>query len=198
MEIFQHINWVDILVVIIVVRITYVSFKEGLSHQIFPLIGSIVVLVLPLHYYRAIGALASSDIGIPRALADFLAFLAIAVAFGFVAKLIKFLLDKIIKIEWHPVIERFGGIIAGVVRAFITASIILILLCVIPLPYFQRSIKTKSLTGLHILKLGAVIYESTAKALPVIRVSGSMVKSGEVLNNLTEEKSVEGLPKKSK
>ena len=194
MEYLQKINWVDILVVIVVLRMSYVAFQEGLSHQIFPLFGSIFILVVSLHYYGMLGSLIAGDTGIPREIANFAAFALLAVVMGVILHFIKFLIDKIIKVEWHPAIEKFGGIITGIVKAFITASLILITLCMVPLPYFQHSIRDKSLTGMSILKVGAAIYESVGRALPVIKITGAAAKSGEIISKVTEDKAISGIP----
>ena len=56
MDIIRRINWVDLLVVILILRISYVAFQEGLSHEIFPIIGGVVIIIVNLHYYERIGS----------------------------------------------------------------------------------------------------------------------------------------------
>ena len=62
MDIITRVNWVDLLALIIILRISYVAFNEGLSHEIFPLTGGIVVVVLSLHYYTKLGQFIWSNI----------------------------------------------------------------------------------------------------------------------------------------
>ena len=62
MNIIMKLNWVDILVVIIMLRTTYVAFQDGLSHEIFPLIGAFSSLVLSLAYYKKIAFIISQNI----------------------------------------------------------------------------------------------------------------------------------------
>jgi uncharacterized membrane protein required for colicin V production len=191
MEIFTRLNWVDILIVILMVRISYVAFQDGLSHEIFPLITSVMVIVFSLHYYRTIGLAISRNLfNMPREITDFLAFLALAVVFGLIARLLKALLDKVVKVQWHPLLEKFGGLIFGVFRAAITTSLVLIILALAPLPYLQRSIRDKSLTGVYFLKIGPVIYEKCAAFLPTLKIGAPSVNRNALVKELVSDKAV--------
>jgi len=185
MDIVGRINWVDVLVAILLLRISYVTFKEGLSHSIFPLFASALVLVLSLHYYVALGsAIAERVPGIHWTAANFLSFLVLIVVLSILAKLLKALLDTIVKVEWHPAIEKWGGLVIGVFKAAVITATVLSVLMLAPLPYFQRSIKDKSLTGRAILRIGPAMY---------CRVSGFLSKVGFVQRTPSEEKVMEEL-----
>jgi len=167
MDIISKINWVDILIVILVLRISYASSQEGLSHGIFPLIGNAFVLILGLHYYAVVGNLISSHLfNMPIALADFLGFLALVVALGFACKLLNALLVNILKTEWHPLIERWGGCLVGVLKACLIACIVVTILALMPLAYLQRSVRDRSMTGMYALRIGPAMYCKVARFLP--------------------------------
>lgn len=171
MEIFTKINWVDVLIVIVLLRISYVAFQEGLSHEIFPLIGSITTISLALHYYRNIAQYISQNTGwIPLGISALSAFITLIAVVGFIFKLLKVVLDKIIKVSWHPLIERFGGLIAGAIRASIAVSIMLMILVLMPFSYLKWSVEERSLTGRYFLKLGAGIHERTMPFMPSVRM----------------------------
>ncbi len=75
MEILKQINWVDVLAAIIILRISYVAFQDGLSHEIFPLIGIIGTVVLALHYYNKLAIFISQNVlKAPMDLLNFLTF----------------------------------------------------------------------------------------------------------------------------
>lgn len=173
MEIAAKINWVDVLAVIIIIRISYVAFQEGLSHEIFPLFGAIFAFSLTLHYYNQIASNISNELGwMPVAVSGFLVFTALIIVIGLIFKLLKVLLDKIIKVTWHPIIERFGGLVVGLVRSFIVAAIILTMIALAPLSYLQWSVKDRSLTGKYFLGIGPAIYDKVSIFLPKRAVSG--------------------------
>ncbi len=169
MELIARINWVDILVAILMLRISYVAFRDGLSHEIFPFIGSIMIMMLAMRYYASLGALISRGMmNMPMELSNFLAFLALVVALGFLVRLLRLLLDKIVKVEWHPVLEKFGGLAVGIMKAYVVTAIVLTTLSLMPLSYLAWSIKDKSLTGKYVLRAGPEIYNRVGIFLPAI------------------------------
>jgi len=197
MDIIKHINWVDILAVIIIIRMSYAAFREGLAHELFPLFATIFVMVLSLRYYSSFGSVISKQLfNVSIQFSNFVSFLMIAIASMLVLNLINALLNNIVKVQWNPIIEKFGGLIFGAVRAFITASLVLIILALMPLPYFQRSIKDKSLIGMHVLGIGPSIYGKVSPFLPNINIGGSAASKDEIMNNLVSVKSVSTTAKK--
>jgi uncharacterized membrane protein required for colicin V production len=164
-QILSQINWVDVFVVILMFRMSYVAFMDGLSHEIFPLIGSIAVLVLSLHYYKTLGDTISAGMGgIPPEITNLLGFVIIVVISGFAVKFLKIVIDKIVKVQWHPVIEKFGGLFAGMVKAYVITAVILTMMALIPLSYIRWSVQDRSLTGKYFLMAGPQAY-SKFKAL---------------------------------
>lgn len=167
MEIISKINWVDVLVVILMVRMSYVSLSEGLSHVIFPFIGSIAIMVFGLHYYERLGsALSRGMAGTPVELTNFISFLGIVIVIWLLVRLLKGLLDKVVKVQWHPLVEKFGGLALGIARAYIITSIVLTILVLIPVPYMAHSIRDKSLSGKHVLAAGPGIRDRVSFLLP--------------------------------
>ena len=169
MEIISKVNWVDILSLILLLRISYVSFQGGLSHELFSLLGTFFNLVISIHYYAKIGAFISDIItGFPIELSNFFSFLMLTISFGLLFRLLRAILDKVIKIQWHPVIEAIGGMTAGVAKSCLAISLVLITLILLPLPYMQWSIRDKSLTGMFFLRIGPTVYAKSHKFIPVV------------------------------
>ncbi|MDD5173805.1 MAG: CvpA family protein [Candidatus Omnitrophota bacterium] len=170
MELITRINWVDVLVVILMLRISYVAFRDGLSHEIFPLIGSIMVLVLAMRYYTVLGGSISRNMmNMPVELANFLSFLMLVTVFGFLVRLLRVILDKIVKVQWHSIMDKFGGLVVGIMKAYVITVIVLTTLSLMPLSYLQWSIKDRSLTGKYILMAGPRIYDRVGNLLPAIK-----------------------------
>lgn len=171
MELITKINWVDVLVAILMLRISYVAFRDGLSHEIFPFIGSVLIMVLAMHYYTIFGDFMSRNMmNMPVELANFLSFLVLVIVLGFLVRLLRVMLDKIVKVQWHPIMEKFGGLAVGIMKAYIITSIVLMTLSLMPLSYLQRSIKDGSLTGKYILRAGPEIHDRVGRFLPPIKL----------------------------
>lgn len=198
MNVVSLINWVDILAVIIMLRITYVAFQDGLSHEIFPLIAVICSTVLTLRYYIDFAINLSQNLfNLPIELANFLSFTILFIGISLIFRMIRILLDKVIKVTWHPLVEKFGGIAAGIVRASITTSIVLIIIALIPMSYLSWSIKERSMTGMYFLRIAPKIYEKVSEVVPGIKVETceniikNIVKDRPLPKDTTEKDAVE-------
>jgi uncharacterized membrane protein required for colicin V production len=191
MEIVSKINWVDVLVAILMIRMSYVAFKEGLSHEIFPFFGAIAMVMIALRYYMSIGSFISQNIiGLPVEVSNFLSFLALVLAVGFAVKFLGVVLEKIIKVQWHPLIEKFGGLIIGITRAYIITGLILMTLALMPLPYLQWSIRDKSLTGKYVVMAGPEVYSRLSGLLPTIKIGQATLSKDTIVKNLMSDKSL--------
>ncbi|MCM8761251.1 MAG: CvpA family protein [Candidatus Omnitrophica bacterium] len=191
MEIFTKLNWVDVLIIIVMLRISYVALQDGLSHEIFPLIGTIGTAVIALHYYHKIAVFISKNvISLPVAFLDFLTFLVLVVAFGFIFKFLRIIVDKLIKVTWHPLAEKFGGLICGILRASVVTSVILIVLALMPLPYLQWSIRDRSLSGMYFLRIAPTVHSKLSWVLPTIRLGEGSVGGEGMVQEIVSEKSL--------
>jgi len=180
MELLSRFNWVDVIVIIIMLRVTYVAFEDGLSHEIFPLVGIVGTLIVCLRYYNPFGVFISRNIpGMPKDASLAASFILLVVVVGFAIKLIRRLVDAVIKVTWHPFIEKFGGAIVGFLRAACIASTILIVIALLPFSYLQRSIKERSVTGAYFLSIGPAIYGFVEGYLPhADQGNTGVIKSG--------------------
>ncbi len=191
MDILRHMNWVDVLAVIIIIRISYIAFQDGLSHEIFPVITVVARIVICLNYYNKIGRYISENLlKMPLPVANFLSFLVLAVGTGLIFKLVRMLLDKIIKVEWHPLIERFGGLLFGMVRAFLVTSLVMMTITLAPFKYLQWSVRDKSVTGMYILRIGPSIYEKISGVLPAAKEGSPALSKENIINELVSDKTI--------
>lgn len=197
MELLRHINWVDVLALIIILRISYVSFSHGLSHELFSLFGVYLNTVLVLHYYLRVGLFLSSAIGLPHEISNFLSFLFLLVGIAFIVLFARKFVDLVVKVTWNPVIERIGGIVSGVARACLTVSLVLMLMMVTPLPYLQWSVRDRSLVGMFFLRIGPAAYAKTYALVPGFRKKSVALTRADMMAALTSDKVLSAAPKKT-
>lgn len=191
MEILTRLNWIDVIVIIVMIRMSYVAFQDGLSHEIFPFIGVICTIVLALHYYNKIATFLSQNIMLMNmSIAAFLGFLGLVIVSGVIFKLLRRVVDIIVKVSWHPVIEKFGGLTIGIMKASVVVSTILIILALLPLSYVQWSIRDKSLTGMSFLRIGPEIYVRMAGLMPGAAASIGKTTRDSIVQNIVRDKSV--------
>ncbi len=168
MDILTKINWIDILAAIIVVRIGYVALQDGLSHEIFPLIGTLLNAAISIRYYHDLALSIQGVLTFPIETLNLLSILILVVVMAIVFKLLKFLVDAIVKVEWHPFVEKFGGLIFGLARALVVVSLMLTVMLQMPLSYFKHSIKDKSISGPYLMKIAPGVSNRLSWAMPVI------------------------------
>jgi uncharacterized membrane protein required for colicin V production len=153
MDILAKINWVDILIVIVVARISYVALQDGLSHEIFPLIGTIATGCISARYYNELAGYVQGMTGLPIKAIEPVIFILLVIGIGLIFKMARFLVDLLVKVTWHPLVEKFGGLVFGLLRASVVISVVLMIMMLIPLSYLQYSINEKSLSGPYFLKV---------------------------------------------
>ncbi len=191
MDIISRINWVDILAVIIIARTSYVALQDGLSHEIFPLIGTALTAAISLQYYHIAASSIKSVIAVPISILDLSAFSVLVVGIGLLFKLARVLVDALMKVTWHPFVEKVGGLICGMARGSIVVSIMLIIMSLAPLSYLQHSIRERSLTGIFFLRIAPEIHAKAAWMLPTINIEDSLPLASESLvQAIASDKSV--------
>jgi uncharacterized membrane protein required for colicin V production len=191
MDIIKHINWIDVLALVLVLRIAYVSSQAGLTHELFPLIGNAVVLILSLHFYGLVGVIINKAAPIvPIQVANFISFTGIAIVLIIIYKLLNSLLEMVLTFELPAPVEKIGGLITGVLKAFVVVSLVLGILAMAPFPYLQKSIREKSLAGLSILRLGPAMYSKVSRFMPVLKLGPPAGSEAEMMDRLESDKRI--------
>ncbi len=155
----MKINWVDILIVIYVVRAFFVGRKRGFSVEIIALIAALMAWIIALHFYQSTGSFLSSTILLSLATARALAFMVIAVGSFFIFALIGKLLTRVMTLNFLPNIETVGGCVLGTLRGIIIAAIIVSALALMPAGFVQQEVYTNSFLGNYMVALGPTIHK---------------------------------------
>ena len=165
-EIAAKVNWVDVLVLILLLKISYKGFCNGFSSEVMPLIDLTAILLISLHTYVLAGQFISYFIPLPKRYADLLSMLLIAAFMIIICRALERLSVKLIKLEVVSFFDRMGGACLGILRATLTISFVLVVLVLIPVRYVESSIKDRSLTGTIFLKAGPALYDKVISILP--------------------------------
>jgi uncharacterized membrane protein required for colicin V production len=141
-----QINWIDILIVIILSKICYTAFRTGLKIEIFKLLGTLASVYLALHYYTNISDnFRGPNQKLPLEFMDFLSFIVLLIVGYLVFFSLRLLFFLFIKIEAEPNINKWVGLVLGIARGFLTASLIAFLLMISSLEYLKTSVKSSYL-----------------------------------------------------
>jgi len=152
MEILQNINWLDIVVLVLLIRGLYIGMKFGLTAELFNFFGILTSLVCAVLWYSSAADVLIVNFKLPIWLSQFLCFIIIAQLVRFVFKYGLVLLLKVLNVQFIPQLERIGGGIIGLCRGIILSGIMVLAVSLIPSDYLRDSIETKSFTGRFLVK----------------------------------------------
>ena len=141
------INWVDLIVIIFLIRGGYIGLSRGFSVELFKVLGAIASSVLSLLYYNKLGLWLSSHSFLSLEVADFLSFVILFFTLLFIFKAVRVLLFRILHLELFCGLERWGGLILGIGRSIVFASLFLFTLTLLPVTYLKQSVENESFSG---------------------------------------------------
>jgi len=159
-EIIKQFNWVDIFVLIILVRTIYVSAKVGFPITLFKLFGTISAIYLSMHYYSGLsGFLAKSFLieKIPLQFLDFLVFLALAELGYIVFVLLRSVFYHFVKVEAISTLNKWGGLAVGIIRSALLCGLVIFIMAISSVGYFESSVKYSYL-GRRFFSIGPGTY----------------------------------------
>ena len=166
MEILKSINWLDVVVLILILRSVYIGVKLGLTAELFNFFGILVSLVCAVAWYSRMADVLVINFKLPVWLSQFLCFIIIVQFIRLIFKYALALLLKMLNVQFIPQLERIGGGVIGFVRGVILSGIIILAIGLIPNHYLKESIEIKSFTGKFLDKAVESTYTSLTFWLP--------------------------------
>ncbi len=161
-DIIKKFNWVDIFVIIILFRIGYIAIKNGLLVEFFKLLATIAAVYLSLHYYitladwiRQIIPIAKEKI--PLKFLDFLSFGFLVIVGYLIFVSLHLVFKRLIKMEAVPNLNKCGGFVLGIGRAFLLAGLITFVFVISSIGYLKTSVNN-SYSGKRLSKIAPDTY----------------------------------------
>lgn len=161
-DIIKQFNWIDILVIIILFRISYISVKTGVPVEFFKLLGMLATIYLSLHYYTTLAdwvvqrtPLAKEKA--PLEFLDFVSFLFLAIVGYFIFISLRIVFSRFIRMEAAPNLNRFAGLALGIARGFLLAGLIIFMLVISSSSYLRNSV-INSYLGKRMFKVAPNTY----------------------------------------
>jgi uncharacterized membrane protein required for colicin V production len=187
-DIWKQFNWIDILVLILLVRITVIAAKVGLVAEFFKLLGTIAAICLALHYYTSLSTYLRNLSGIKNlslGFLDLVVLLILALAGYASFAVLRILLSRLINMEPVPNLNKYGGLALGVMRSFLFISLMICIFLVSGAGYLKRSVGN-SASGRYIFKVAPASYSFLwqgifSKFFPGGSLNNSIFRAGENL-----------------
>ena len=165
-EIIPHINWVDVIILILLFRISYAGFSRGLASESIPLIGVFTALNIALHLYLNVGNFIARYTPLTSTYSYLISFIALSFITKYIFQLIEaFVVGKVVTIHIASIYDNIGGLIVGVIRAILLVSIVMIALSMLPIKYMDYSVKEKSFMGKKFIRVGHTVHAKTSQLL---------------------------------
>lgn len=140
----KQFNWVDILLVIILFRISYNAMKTGVPLEFLKLLGTIVAIYLAMHYYTSLvdwvmqqAHIAKEEM--PLDFFDFLSFIFLAIVGYLIIFSLRVILFHFIKKETRSNLNKWIGLIFGLTRGLILAGLVTFMLVISTGSYLKKS-----------------------------------------------------------
>lgn len=160
LDILSQFNWVDILIITLLIRIGYVSLKNGLAPEFFKLLGTLLALYLSLHYYTSVSDFFRrrfSTEAMPLEFLDFICVNILAVLGYLSFVLLRSVFCHFIKADAVPQLNKWGGLVLGAFRGVLLVSLITFTLAISSITYLKDSVKN-SYSVAHVLKIAPNTY----------------------------------------
>lgn len=159
-DIISQLNFLDIIILIILFRILYIAIKTGLAIELFKLLGVIFSTYVSLHYYTSISDLIQRRF-LPKVavleFVDFIIFLVLAALayLGFVA--LRSIFYRFMSLEATPKLNKFGGLILGLIRGFFVIGLLVFTLTICSVKYFSQAVE-RSYLGSRAVVISPRVY----------------------------------------
>ena len=153
--ILRELIWVDLSFIILLLGMIYKGVRSGVSGQIVPLIGTIVLTYISIGYYKS-----SAEAFFGSMLQNW----AKPVSFILICFLVLFvfrIIDKLFNFKSSgeiAMIERLAGIAIAIARTIILCGAVTLFLLLVPIKTVNKTVKEESKVALMFAKLDIDIY----------------------------------------
>ncbi len=159
-EIISKLNWVDICIIVLFIRLIYIGAKTGFPTEFFKFIGLVFGSIIAFHYYANIAAWVNIKVNLPKMPVEFVSYLVVLIVSLVLFVLIRNLILRLIHIEAVSTVNRWGGFLLSVLRAGFLCSAIIIGMLITNNGYLKKSIET-SFFSKKVVMLGPNVYRLT-------------------------------------
>ncbi len=137
-HILTQLNFLDLIVLVIFLRVCYIGSRMGFSVEIFKLSGVLTATYVSMHYYTRLSDLVQKRFmsgSMPVEFIDFLFFLLLIVAVYFFFVFLRSLLFRFIQLNTIPKINQLAGFILAIARSFLITGLLAYSLAICSVSY---------------------------------------------------------------
>lgn len=175
MEFLKSLNWIDILVTALAIRIVYISVQTGFIAEFSKTLAVLGSVFAAYHYYVKISVIIGRSVQVPMPVIEVCVF---TVLWLLILLVCKFLRDGILlafKVQAISAIDQWGAAFVAIGRFFLTASLLMFVFLLTDQPYMERMTAT-SFSQKYVLSVAPNVYKAmitgvVAKFFPTQKVN---------------------------
>ena len=138
----------------------YIGFRLGLSVEFLKLAGLMGGFFVSFRYSQRVGDWLAGHSFLSAAWALSLAMAILVVGVYFIVTKGLRLVEKVVQVTFEQKVNQIGGLLAGLARGVLTASVILGVVRALPSPYLSALVEERSMSGRFITRVAPAVYES--------------------------------------
>ena len=158
-DIITSINWIDVLITIIALRILYIGIKLGIVIELFKLVSVFFAVFVTLHYFSSLSQFLHDKVSISDNVSMVIAYAFLWFTVIFVFKLIRDGITTVFKVEAHSLFDKWGGLVIAIGRGLLISSLAVFFLLTPRVEYFKKTIE-HSVMGSRLVHVAPKFYES--------------------------------------
>ncbi len=143
----------------------YIGFRLGLGAELLKLGGLVAGFFAGFRWYQQAGDWIAQKTPLSTEWASVLAMGLIVLAAYFAVTRVFRVLEKVVQISFEKRLNQVGGMLAGMGRGLLVASVVLVACQQLPAPAMQESIREHSMSGRVISQMAPAVYDHL-RALP--------------------------------
>jgi uncharacterized membrane protein required for colicin V production len=159
MGILKALNWVDILVLALAVRIIYASAQTGFVIEFFKLLAAFAALFVSFHYYSGFAHIVQKT-GVVFPGIGAAAFIVLWLLVLLICKFIRDGFVMLFTVQAVTSIDKWGAMLISVGRVVITTSMVMFFFLVTNQGYLERMTKA-SFSGKYLLTVSPKVYSAS-------------------------------------
>lgn len=162
-------NWVDIVLIALLLTSVIVGSKKGLVREIMAFIMFFAAIILSVNYIDRFAVWLYEKVGGSPLVAAFISFiLLIAISYG-LFKLAAYVFYKVANLKSIGKKDQMGGAIVGFLRGWLLIGFAVFLIFLLPLPASFYTSFEQSFFGPTVAKTIPLVFEGTAPVHPANR-----------------------------
>ena len=160
LQIIRTFNWIDLVMAALMIRALYIGIKRGFADEMLHLLGLFLSIFIIFQYYPVLGNFLESKIFFKPKLADSLAFIFLWVLTAAIAKLVRFGIHTLLKVEARSLFDKGGGLVVAIFQGLLVCSLVLWFMRTTGSEYVIRNISS-SFSSSRLAKIAPSVYRNT-------------------------------------